>query len=247
MKTRLIGAILAVVLAVIGTVVLTGYVRGADARAAAGAELVRVYVVTKAIPEGTKAEEARAMIGVKQMPKLAAAQGRVTDLADLAGTVSDVALVPGEQLISDRWVDPAQSTGKKGVALPEGMQEVSIALPLEHVVGGTIKAGDTVGILVSATVKMPPDDKEIPFTEQILHKVLVLDVQKGTTTPPAKDTASTAEETFDTIMVTLARPTEDVQKIVWGQEFGSVWLTIEPEEAIEEGSRPIDAGQVFGL
>lgn len=246
MKTRLIGAILAVVLAVVGTVVLTGYVRGADARAAAGAELVRVYVVTKPIPEGTKAEKAAEMIGVKEIPQLAAVQGGVTDLADLAGTVSNVALVPGEQLLSDRWVDPADRDGKKAVALPEGMQEVSIALPVDHVVGGTIKAGDTVGVVVSATVKMPPDDKEIPFTEQILHKVLVLAVQKGKSTPPA-DAASTAKETYDTIMVTLARPTDDVQKIVWGQEFGSIWLTIEPEEADENGSRPIDAGQVFGL
>lgn len=246
MKTRLIGAILAIVLAVIGTVVLTGYVQSADARASAGAEMVRVYVVTKAIPEGTKAEEAGPMIGVKEMPRLAAVDGRVTDLADLAGTVSDVAMVPGEQLISDRWVDAADRAGRKGVALPEGMQEVSIALPLEHVVGGTVKAGDTVGVVVSATVKMP-NDKEIPFTEQILHKVLVLAVQEGTSTPPAKDTASMAEETFDTIIVTLARPTDDVQKIVWGQEFGSVWLTIEPEEANEDGSRPIDAGKVFGL
>ena len=33
MKTRLIGAILAVVLAVVGTLVLTNYVRSAEARA----------------------------------------------------------------------------------------------------------------------------------------------------------------------------------------------------------------------
>jgi Flp pilus assembly protein CpaB len=246
MKTRLIGAILAVVLAVIGTVVLTGYVRSADARASAGAEMVSVYVVTKPIPEGTAAEEAAAAIGVKQIPALAAVKGRVTKLSELRGTVSDVALVPGEQLLSDRWVDPADRD-ESDVALPDGMQEVSIALPVEHVVGGTVKAGDTVGILVSATVKMPPDDKEIPFTEQIFHKVLVLDVQKGSSTPVESEGKEAAEVTYDTIMVTLARPTDDIQKIVWGQEFGSVWLTIEPEEADEKGSRPIDAGQVFGL
>ncbi|WP_411720423.1 Flp pilus assembly protein CpaB [Mycetocola sp.] len=246
MKTRLIGAILAVVLALIGTVVLTGYVRGADARALAGAEMVSVYVATEGIPAGTTAEEARPMIGVKRMPRLAAVSGRVKDLADLDGTVSDVALVPGEQLLSDRWVDPADREGRAGVALPDGMQALSIALPVEHVVGGTVKAGDTVGIVVSATVVMP-DDKEIPFTEQIFHKVLVLDVEKGSSTPPEGDEAATAEATYDTIMVTLARPTDDVQKIVWGQEFGSVWLTIEPEEADEKGSRPIDAGEVFGL
>lgn len=246
MKTRLIGAILAVILAVIGTVVLTGYVRGADARASAGAEMVSVYIVTKPIPAGMKAKDATAMIGVKEMPALAAVRGRVTKLSQLEGTVSDVALVPGEQLLRDRWVDP-EDRDDSDVALPEGMQEVSIALPVEHVVGGTVRAGDTVGIVVSATVKMPPDDKEIPLTEQIFHKVLVLDVQKGSSTPVETDGKEASDVTYDTIMVTLARPTDDIQKIVWGQEFGSVWLTIEPEEADEEGSRPIDAGQVFGL
>lgn len=247
MKTRLIGAILAVILAVVGTVVLTGYVRGAEARASAGAEMVSVFVVTEEIPAGTKAEAATDMIGVKKVPRLAAVSGRVTDLTDLEGTVAGVNLVPGEQLLKDRWVDPADRAEREGVALPEGMQEFTIALPVEHVVGGTVEAGDTVGILVSATVKMPPDDKEIPLTEQILHKVLVLAVQKGTSTPPEDGSADTASATFDTVMVTLARPTDDIQKVVWGQEFGSIWLTIEPEEADENGSRPIDAGQVFGL
>ena len=45
MKTRIIGAILALVLAVVGAFVLVTYVRGADARAAEGAELADVYVV----------------------------------------------------------------------------------------------------------------------------------------------------------------------------------------------------------
>jgi Flp pilus assembly protein CpaB len=245
MKTRLIGAIVAVVLAVLGTVVLTGYVRGADARASAGAEMVSVYVVTEAIPAGTKAEEAKEMIGVKKMPRLATVPGRVTDLDDLTGTVSGVALLPGEQLLNDRWVDPDDRAEREGVALPDGMQEVSIALPVEHVVGGTIKAGDTVGIVISATVK-PPGGIEVSLTEQVFHKVLVLAVQKGASTPPGDDTSASSDDTFDTVMITLARPTDDIQKIVWGQEFGSVWLTIEPEDADERGSRPVDAGAVFG-
>ena len=55
MKTRLIVAILAIVLAVVGTVVLTGYVHSADVRAAAGSELVEVYLVAEEIPAGTEA------------------------------------------------------------------------------------------------------------------------------------------------------------------------------------------------
>ena len=53
MKTRIIGAIVALILAVVGAFVLVNYVRGADARAADGAELADVYIVQEAIPKGT--------------------------------------------------------------------------------------------------------------------------------------------------------------------------------------------------
>ena len=51
MKTRIIGAIVALILAAVGAFVLVTYVRGADARAADGAELADVYIVQEAIPQ----------------------------------------------------------------------------------------------------------------------------------------------------------------------------------------------------
>jgi pilus assembly protein CpaB len=242
MKTRLIGVILAVVLALAGTVVLTGYVRGADARASAGAELVPVYVVSARIEAGAKAEDIEKSITQKEVPALAAVPGRVMKLSGLAGRVADVALLPGEQLIEARWVDPAKLTARGEVALPDGMQSVTVALPVEHVVGGTVKAGDTVGVLISATMTTP-EGKQVPLTRQVFHKVLVTAVQAGTTTQA--DGAAKSSDPVDTVMVTLARLTPDVEKLVWGQEYGSVWLTLEPEGADESGSRNVDIGQVF--
>lgn len=246
MKTRLIGAILAIVLAVAGTVVLTGYVRTADARAADGAAFVPVYVVTEEIPLGTAAAEISEFITVKQLPAIAAVPGRVTKLTSLAGMVADAALMPGEQLIKARWVDPAKLSARGAVSLPDGMQALTIALPVERIVGGTVEAGDTVGIVVAATVKIGAATEEIGVTKQVFHKVLVIDVREGTQTSPSKDAdAETESEPVDEVMVTLARTTPDIEKIVWGQQFGAVWLTIEPEEADESGSIVVDAGDVF--
>ena len=53
MKTRIIGAVLALILAVVGAFFLVTYVRGADARAQQGAEMTDVYVVQTEIPRGT--------------------------------------------------------------------------------------------------------------------------------------------------------------------------------------------------
>ena len=245
MKTRLIGAILAIVLALAGTMVLTAYVRSADARASAGAEMVTVYVVAEEIPAGTAAEDIQKLIAERQIPALAAADGRVTDLAGLSGRVADVALMPGEQLLESRWVDPIARSARGDVPVPDGMQSVTIALPVEHVVGGTVRAGDTVGIVISATLQDSAGGAETSVSKQIFHKVLVTAVQEGTTTRPNQDDSEVPSEPVSAVMVTLAAMTPDIEKIVWGQEFGSVWLTIEAEGADESGSRIVDGPVVF--
>ncbi|RNE62112.1 Flp pilus assembly protein CpaB [Cryobacterium tepidiphilum] len=242
MKTRLIGAILAIVLALSGTVVLTGYVRGADARAAAGAELVPVFLVTAEIPAGTTAEQAQKSITAKKIQASAVAPGHVTKLSALAGKVAEVDLKPGEQLLSSRWVDPAARAAAGDVPLPVGKQAVTVALRVEQVVGGAVEPGDTVGVVISAD--KAPGAADNPLTAQALHKVLVTAVQEGETTAPVQDVKTPAEPA-STIMVTLALTTPDIEKLVWGQEWGSVWLTLEPEDANEKGSRVVNGKVVF--
>jgi pilus assembly protein CpaB len=242
MKTRLIGAIVAIVLALVGTVALTGYVSGADARAADGATLVSVFIVTAQIPQGTRAEDISTFIEQKQLPAVAAVPGRVTKLSALAGMVADAALVPGEQLISSRWVEASDLAARGEVKVPEGMQVVTIALPLERVAGGVLKAGDTVGIVVTATKTVVETGQQLLLSKQVFHKVLVTAVQAGTTTTP--DAAADATP-VSVIMVTLARTTPDIESLVWGQQFGTVWLTIEPDTATETGSRVVDGSEMF--
>lgn len=243
MKTRLIGAILAILLATAGAVVLIGYVRTADARAADGAEFITAYVVTKEIPSGTPAEQIGKLITARQIPALAAVPGRVTTLSKLAGLVSDVTLMPGEQLLSSRWVDAAKLASGT-VAVPDGMQAVTIALPVERVVGGTIKAGDTVGVVIAASVKLG-SSAEAPITKQAFHKVLVVSVQQGTVVTPKKAATDAPADPVSAVMVTLARTTPDVEKLIWGQQFGTVWLTLETAKASETGSRAVNGSIVF--
>jgi pilus assembly protein CpaB len=246
MKSRLIGAALALVIALGGAVILIGYVNEADARAADGAAFVASFVVTTEIPAGTSAEEISTFVSVKQIPALAAVPGRVSDLADLTGLVADVALMPGEQLLTSRFIDPASLADRNGVPLPDGMQAVTVALPVENVVGGEVTAGDTAGVLISATIKR--GDTEVRVTRETFHKVLVLKVQPGTSVTPgasATDAPAASTDPVTTLMVTLALSTADVETLVWGQQFGSLWLTLEPAQADETGSRSVDESIIF--
>lgn len=244
MRIRIIGAILALVLAVVGTVVIVLYVRDADVRAANGAELIPVYVVHTTVPQGTAAEEIADYISVERYPQSAIQPDHVTALRDIAGDVTTVTLLPGDQLVAGRFADPADLAAQGNVVIPDGMQEVTLALPVEQVVGGAARGGSTVGIVV--TVLGDQSGAETGFA---LHKVLVTRVQAGDSYVP--NAAAEDAVPVTTIMVTLALTSADIQRIVWAAELqqadrAGVWLTLEPEEADETVPGTVIGENFFG-
>jgi pilus assembly protein CpaB len=149
MRRRLLAAFVALVLALAGAVVLVAYVRGADARAAAGMQTVPVLVVQHLVPEGTPADQLADAVDTELVPAKTAVPGRVADLADLAGKVATVDLQPGEQLLAGRFAFPDDLRAPGTVDVPAGDQEVSVLLDPQRAVGGRLKAGDKVGVYLS--------------------------------------------------------------------------------------------------
>ncbi len=56
--------------------------------------------------------------------------------------------MPGEALLGNRLVDPNSLAAPGSVPVPDGLQEVSVQLDAQRVVGGRLAAGDTVGVVV---------------------------------------------------------------------------------------------------
>jgi Flp pilus assembly protein CpaB len=225
--------------------VLIDYVRSADIRASQGAEFVQAYIIKTEVPAGTRGEEISSFIEVKEIPAIAAIDSRVTSLADVEGLVTSTDLLPGEQLIESRWVDPRELGERGEVPLPAGMQAVTIALQVERVVGGAVRAGDTVGVVISADAEEVATSRTLLLTTQTFHKVLVLSVQPGTAFLPGDDDSEGSQEPASVLMVTLARTTPDIEVLLWGQEWGKIWLTLEPESATEDGGRTVDGNIIF--
>lgn len=263
MKTRLLGGIAALVVALVGTVLLVIYVQGADKRALAGTETETVYVVEKAVAAGTSAEKLSGSVVKKEVPKLAVASDSVSNLNDLSDKVTAVALVPGEQLLSTRMVAANAFHGPSRVQVPEGLQEVTLKLPIERVAGGTVKAGDTVGVFISmddAKVNSATGQvvSESEGTQLTFHKVLVTAAQfsdgaaaqsadqapeganSGGAMSSAKKTGSD-----DTYLITLARNAVDAEKVVFAAEYGKIYLSKEPTTAIEGTNGVVDKTKVF--
>ncbi|MHA7277402.1 Flp pilus assembly protein CpaB [Arthrobacter sp. Hz1] len=247
MKSRIIGATVAVMLAVVGAVLLVSYVNGSEERALAGTETQIVLVVRDglSVPEGTSAEALRDFVSEKAVPAKVVPPDAVRTLEAIAGQQTTVELVSGEQLLSSRFANPEEISANEAVSLPEGMQEVTILLEPQRVVGGQLAPGDTVGLIVS--LEGDAAEERPSMTQLTMHKVLVTTVQGLGETALAE----TGEDSIATpvppgsVLVTLARTAPDVEEIVYAQEFGRIWLSKEPASASEEGTRSVTSKELF--
>jgi pilus assembly protein CpaB len=241
-RRRLLAAFAALVLLVTGTLVLLAYVRGADARALAGTRTVEVLVVEQLVPEGTSGDDLAGSVRTVTMPAMAAIDGRVTDLSNLAGLVATVDLQPGEQLLASRFQRPDDLQAPGTVAVPAGLQELSVLLEPQRVAGGRIAAGDTVGVYLSQVL---PDGT--PQTSAVLHSVLVSQVQGAPTAADAQDgTEEAAAATpSSSLLLTLALTSKDAETVVFGMEHGTLWLSLETDGDDASGTRVLDPNTIY--
>lgn len=265
MWKRLIAAVVALVLAAVGVTLVLRYANQADERALEGLETQDVLVAVSPLAEGTPVEEFGDAVEVRQVPRDYVVEGAVTSLEDLEGNILVSALASGEQLQRARLATPGEVRATGSFELPEeaeDLHQVTVALEKPRALGGNITPGDTVGVFMSFTAEGQSDyvlhddgtleyspqpegedsggagDTTISTTHLTLHKVLVVRVEGGYVAPPPSedDEEASAEEAENTVNVTLAVEAGDAERLVYAMEFGTVWLSLEPEGADEDGT-----------
>lgn len=245
MKTRLLGGIVALVLAVVGTLLLVSYVQGSEARAQADLQPIDVLVVEKQIPQGSALDQIKSAVRLTSLPSASVPNGALKSLDGLEGKVASADLVPGEPLLGVRLVDPTSLAAPGSVPVPAGMQEISVQLEAQRVVGGRLAAGDTVGV-----VALFSDEAAGGTAQQIFHKVLVTSVQRAAAQNSAGNQGASTEQAntqlpTGQLLVTFARNDTDAQKIAFAAEFGKLWLTKEPASATESAASIIKKAELI--
>lgn len=242
MKRRVITGVVSVVLAILGLTVVLAYAHGADTRAMAGVQTVDVFVVETSIPKGTAAANVPKFVRLESVPAKLAAVGSMSTLAGIADDVAIVDLQPGEQLLTSRFGTAESLLAAGTVATPKGMQEVTVKLAIERAAAGRISAGDHVGLFIS----LPGTSPATSSTHLTLQKVLVTRVDGGTAST-ANDTATPSASTSpqETVLVTLAVSARAAEQVVYGTEYGTLWLSSEPSDADPRGTRVITGSGVF--
>ncbi|MEC5199152.1 pilus assembly protein CpaB [Arthrobacter sp. PL16] len=246
MKTRLIGGLVALVLAVIGTALLVLYVGAADSRAQEGLAPTQVLVVSERVPAGTSTEDLPTFLTTQSLVKSAVAPRALTTLDGQENKITAVDLLPGEQLLTERLVAP-EDFAPGTVPVPDGLEEVTILLAPERMLGGRITAGDDVGVYISGELtEEAPDFERLPdeikgfkqHTNLSLQNVLVTAVQQAA--PQTEDSADAEGIAMPSgsAFVTLALNDFDSGRVIFGAEFGSIWFTKESDSS-EEADPPV--------
>jgi pilus assembly protein CpaB len=259
-RRRVIGIVVATLLAVAGVTALVTYVQSAKDSAVAKEALVSVYMVDKLISKGADAATIKASVSIEQVPARLKQPGAVNDLAAVGERVAGSDLQPGDQLIAARLVAKTDS------AVPADKVQVSATLEPERAVGGVLKTGDTVGVYLSfdpfqldeagqasaaqdstssststTAQKHTPNTTRLEFQHVLVTNVQVADEQ--TQTVDGKDQAKLTTGTH--YVVTLALTPEQSERFVFATEFGHVWLSSEAATVSDDGTRLVTLGNVF--
>ncbi|HEX6235573.1 MAG TPA: RcpC/CpaB family pilus assembly protein, partial [Acidimicrobiales bacterium] len=224
MNRKITGILLAVLLATVGTFALVAYVQSAKDEAVAGERQVEVVVVRDRVRKGATIEEIRGAVDTSKVPAKVRPEDAVTDLAALDdGLVAAVDLAPGEVLLRSRLVAAEDLTR---AAVPEGMQELTVALEPERAVGGTLSAGDTVGVVLSFDpfdIHESQGGGQTPNMSHLtFHKVIVTSVQfdQNESSPTLAGEGEEEEENVERapsnrLLVTLALKSPQVEQVVF--------------------------------
>ena len=236
MQRRIIAAVAAVILAGIGAVLLYSYVNTADARAMAKLDTAQVLVATKVIPAGTAGANLGPFVELKQLPKVAIVEGALTSVADVAELEATTDLQVGEQVLASRFAKP--NTDVSGtVEVPSDLQQMTVQLDPSRVMGTHIAAGNKVALYISVEVN------QVAVTKLAFRDVLVTNVQGVPTAPSSGDSSEVAPSTD--VLVTFAIAPKSAGQVVWGSEFGKIYLALEPKDGDHSSTPFIKVKTIF--
>ena len=145
MKGRGLVVFLALILATLATAGVFMYSRGVKEDVQTGGTMVPVVVTKVDIPARSdmdqliKDDQFRTI----QVPASVVVNGAVTSVDQLAGKNNSVAILAGEQIPAARI---SGNVPGGALAIPEGMQAITVSLDASRGVAGAINAGDHVAI-----------------------------------------------------------------------------------------------------
>jgi pilus assembly protein CpaB len=233
MQSRVLAILVAVVLALVATAALVVYVNGADRRAISGQEPRMVWVAAQLIKAGTSGQTARNTGQIKQIPvpNKNVVAGAVLSMPQIENRYAAVDIVAGEQLLLKRWVGAEDVAGRRLLQIEPGHQALAIEMDMVRQVAGFVTPGDKVSLVLS--MKRPAPGGDLERSQFLLQNVQVLAVGATALANSAAQGGGSRvnQGRGEVAAVTLSIPDNDVERVVYAAENGSIYMTLLPPDA----------------
>lgn len=231
MRSRLLILVVAIALGLLAAVLTGRYLATLERGVAAEDEPIEVLVAQEALERGAAADQliADGLIVRESIPRRYVADGAVSAVAAIEGKVLAEHISKGEQITEVRFKFPAEAGLAHGI--PEDHVAVSIPNNAVKGVAGLVKPGD----FVMAVVTFDPGPEGEAVSRVLLPKarVLAIGAAVGTEPEPAAGEGGVlggqtgrAAEPVAPSTITLALPPADVERLVFAEEKGAVWLAL---------------------
>jgi pilus assembly protein CpaB len=248
MSRRIGIGIAALLLAVVGTVAVLAYARGADQRALKGQQAVSAYIVRKDVPAGTTVHDAvsKGLIVKELVASKGVPEGAMTSVSGTDQLVATTDLVPGEVVLSSVFGTQAAVNGQ--ILVPAGKMAVSVALDdAAHVgqflaVGGHVAIFDTFNVREKTPGLTPAGDHvadQHPYvraTRVLVPDVVVLAVGDTSVAPSSTSKSNSTSSSgtqlasdnspTGTELVTLAVTQDEAARIIHAERTGTMTFAL---------------------
>jgi pilus assembly protein CpaB len=242
MNRRIGLVILAVVLALGGTLAVYSYAHNADQRAIANTRAAHVLIVEKAVPAGTSWSDAvkGGYFSEQKVPVKSAPTTAVSGLSGLVplDEVATAVIQSGQIVVREMFGSKTPATGI--VPIPKGLMAVSVTLPANADVAGFVQNGSEVAIFHTFKISGPRLNKppkiivgapDLFSTKMLLPRVSVVATSQDAPSD-LNGAKGTSNASSTNVLVTLALSQKDAERLILAQQTGQLYLALLSESSI---------------
>jgi len=259
MTRRIIGVLLAIVLAVLGTGAVLLYVASARNSVAAGQRAVHILVAKDRIPAGTSGDRIRnaALTEDIVVPASTVPEDALSQLPSALDKLVVTADVQARQVLLRGMFGQATKLSG-GLDIPEGTIAVSVAINVNQQVGGFVRPGSQVAIFDT----YPSDDKgQVSsattttggnrMTRVLLPRVEVIAVgtfgTDGVTSNQVQQNGdkSTQQNSGGQIIITVAVNQADAERLIHATSTGALYLALLTDSSDVKPDNGVDNSSLF--
>jgi pilus assembly protein CpaB len=233
--------VVAVVLALGGTLAVYTYAHNADKRAVENTRAASVLIVKKTVPVGTTWADAikNGFFSQEHVPVSSAPSSAVADTSAAipVDAVATSTISSGQIVVREMFGTRTPTTGI--LAIPKGLMAVSVSLPANSDVAGFVQNGSEVAIFSTFKVKRLNGNESGQIAGDDLYTTKLL-LPRATVVATSQDAPSdlsggnSSNNSTTNVLITVALSQSDAERVILAQQIGQLYLGLLSADSVTD-------------